>query len=135
VIHASKTLPDEAIDACYGELFQETLRQIGYQENSEHAYNPWSLETGVILGIGWLARVTQITRQMHTELSRQEKCFGNFTPGRYAWHFTHVYRLQTPQPARGHLGIWQWQPSEAATQEFQSQLDLALTTAGGHTNA
>jgi hypothetical protein len=130
-IHAAKKLPDDFAEICYDKPFQACLQASGYQEHEANGQNPWQLETGQILAIAWLDRVVQTTLEFRSGLSEQEQSFGNFAPGRYAWHFSHIYRLQTPQPARGSLNIWQWQPSEAAIQEFQAQLALALTTTGG----
>lgn len=35
---------------------------------------------------------------------------GDFTPGRYAWTLENVRALARPVPARGHLGLWNWEP-------------------------
>ncbi len=40
--------------------------------------------------------------------SDQERAFGDYTPGRWAWRLTDVYALPTPIPARGRLGLWPW---------------------------
>ena len=37
-----------------------------------------------------------------------EKCFGDWTPGRYAWEFDDMTRLPEPIPAKGHQSIWNW---------------------------
>ena len=39
--------------------------------------------------------------------------FGLWTPGRYIWLLSNVERLEEPMPARGRLGIWEWQESAA----------------------
>lgn len=35
--------------------------------------------------------------------------FGDFTPGRYAWLLANVRPLDEPVPARGALGLWEWE--------------------------
>ncbi len=37
-----------------------------------------------------------------------ELAFGDYSPGRYAWLLTDVRPLTTPIPARGALGLWEW---------------------------
>jgi hypothetical protein len=44
----------------------------------------------------------------------QEKLYGDFSAGRYAWLFANV-RPVANIPARGMLGLWEWTP-EASTQ-------------------
>lgn len=36
--------------------------------------------------------------------------FGNYAPGRWAWHLTEIERLEPPVPARGAQGFWMWTP-------------------------
>jgi len=42
------------------------------------------------------------------DLTDQERAFGDYTPGRYAWLLADVRRLEEPIPARGALGLWNW---------------------------
>lgn len=39
-------------------------------------------------------------------LTSQERAFGNYTPGRFAWLLADVRALPEPIPARGALGLW-----------------------------
>jgi hypothetical protein len=39
-----------------------------------------------------------------------EKLCGEYAPGRFAWILEQVEPLETPVPAKGHLGLWQWEP-------------------------
>jgi hypothetical protein len=41
-------------------------------------------------------------------LTPQERAFGNYQPGRYAWRLWNVEALPEPIPARGSLGLWEW---------------------------
>jgi hypothetical protein len=38
-----------------------------------------------------------------------ERAFGDYSPGRYAWTFDRLLRLPEPVPMRGHQSIWQWE--------------------------
>ncbi|MBP8292366.1 MAG: ASCH domain-containing protein [Caldilineaceae bacterium] len=40
-------------------------------------------------------------------ITDQERAFGDYTPGRYAWLLAHVQPI-VPVPARGALGLWEW---------------------------
>jgi hypothetical protein len=39
----------------------------------------------------------------------QERQFGDFTPGRFAWVLENVQRLVEPVEARGWQGLWEWE--------------------------
>jgi hypothetical protein len=38
-----------------------------------------------------------------------EAIFGDFSAGRWAWLLADVQRLEAPAPARGRLGLWEWE--------------------------
>ena len=38
----------------------------------------------------------------------QERAFGDYSPGRYAWLLADVRALPEPIPAKGALGLWEW---------------------------
>lgn len=46
-------------------------------------------------------------------LSAQEEMFGNYERGRFAWVLTDVRPLTEPMPAKGSLGLWEWEQSKA----------------------
>ena len=37
-----------------------------------------------------------------------EREFGDYAPGRYAWILRDIKRLSKPIPAKGMLGLWEW---------------------------
>lgn len=39
-----------------------------------------------------------------------ERSFGDYTAGRYAWVLRNLVELPEPVPARGGLGLWEWEP-------------------------
>ena len=43
------------------------------------------------------------------DLTSQERAFGDYTPGRYAWLLSDVQALAVPIPAKGQLGLWRWE--------------------------
>lgn len=44
-------------------------------------------------------------------LSEQERAFGDYTVGRWAWLLRNVQPLADPIPAKGALGLWEWTPA------------------------
>lgn len=43
------------------------------------------------------------------KLTPQERAFGDYTLGRYAWLLSDVRPLAVPIPAKGQLGLWRWE--------------------------
>jgi hypothetical protein len=39
-----------------------------------------------------------------------ERSFGDYSSGRYGWLLKNVRTLETPVPAKGRLGLWEWEP-------------------------
>ncbi len=48
-------------------------------------------------------------------LTDQERAFGDYSPGRWAWLLADVRALETPIPCRGALGLWNV-PTDVETQ-------------------
>lgn len=46
--------------------------------------------------------------QEHIQLSNQEKAFGDYTPGRYAWELKNPVMFDKPIPFKGSLSIWEF---------------------------
>jgi len=43
-------------------------------------------------------------------LTAQERAFGDYSPGRFAWRLWDVQRLPQPVAARGYQRLWTWNP-------------------------
>lgn len=50
------------------------------------------------------------TAEFIGEISVQERSFGDYSAGRYAWLLRNVQMLPAPIECRGALGLWEWQP-------------------------
>jgi len=101
-IHASKGFPRYAIQACLTQPFSRVLYEAGIRYPAQ-------------LPLGCIVAVCELESCVRTEfasriISDQEKAFGDYTPGRWAWVLKHVRKLDTPVPARGSLGLWDWDP-------------------------
>lgn len=98
VIHAGQTC--EGIKLCDGEpAIERILNQAGYSLNS--------LPLGVIICTAHLTDVLTTDETVRRGLSDP---FGDYSPGRFAWHLTDIRPLQPPVPAIGRQGLWEWAP-------------------------
>lgn len=62
---------------------------------------PWF--TGARKGVG------QHYYEVPPPLDSNEFAFGDYTPGRFAWPLATVQPLPRPIPAKGALGLWEWE--------------------------
>ena len=103
-IHAAKGFPAGAKAACGKEPFASALIKAGYGKYG-------SLPTGAVIATAVLLHcvtVEHLERAPHI-LTPTERAFGDYSPGRYAWRFWNVKPLPEPIPARGALGLWEWE--------------------------
>jgi activating signal cointegrator 1 len=124
-IHIAKTLPPEAKAWCDEAPFRQALEAGGYHRQPDAGQNPWELPLGHIVAVVWLDEVQRITPTFQVE--EPERSFGLFTPGRYAWTFSQVYRLAVPRPSRGSLGVWEWDPPARFWSEIQAEHDRIVS--------
>lgn len=97
-IHAAKNRSE--LDYCYSEPFCSSLKAGGL-------YKPSDLPFGAVVCIVDLVSISR-TATIYSEIGDQERAFGNYSPGRYAWELQLVKRLAPPVPARGAQGLWEW---------------------------
>jgi hypothetical protein len=50
------------------------------------------------------------TGEIRRQLSARERDAGDYAPGRWAWQLDDIRVLSTPIPAKGMLGLWEWNP-------------------------
>ena len=62
--------------------------------------------------IGWFAIVGNTPT--YWDLTDQERAFGDYSAGRYAWLLANVRALPEPIPAKGALSLWEY-PGEITT--------------------
>ncbi len=131
-IHASKGFPGDAKRFCESRVF---CRAMGWPEcPSGGMTQEWcddskvriqSLPLGCVVAIvdlvdclptvsvGCLSGVFEDYPDLDTE---QERAFGNYDPGRYGWVLENVRKFSAPIPAKGSLGLWEWNGLEDAYQ-------------------
>lgn len=63
-----------------------------------------TLPRGAIVGVVRLVKTYQ-TRDL-TDLSDEEREYGDFSLGRFGWRLDLMFKLETPIPCRGELNLW-----------------------------
>lgn len=107
-IHAAKHIDG---DACLQEPIYSTLREHGYLRGQN------MLPRGEIVAVANLVdclnSIDTWTDGYVLEGGRYiyspEYEFGDFTPGRFAWEMKDIRKLDTPIPAKGQQGLWNWE--------------------------
>jgi activating signal cointegrator 1 len=97
-IHAAKSMPMSAKGFCYHVQVMAAFER--------HGFKP-TFMLGHILCVRELIAIMPTTQCGH--LSEKERCFGDYGPGRWAWHFSPVIKIITPPIAvKGSLSLWEW---------------------------
>ncbi len=135
-IHTSKDMRHMLFwkELPHQEPFRAALKKKGYfrqdaylttiakgRIQGRHTNNPYNLPYGAVIltcNLVDCVKVEQTDGMMawleHGYIAdNYEYLFGDYTPGRYAWILEDVNPLPEPVPARGKLGLWEWEPEEA----------------------
>jgi activating signal cointegrator 1 len=110
-VHASKNFPDWSL--CFHEPFRSALNEF------RDTYSI-TIPTGAIIATATIADCVPVDLVPPDLLTEQERAFGNYMPGWYAWILGEVKRLQQPIQCRGALGLW------TVPTEIEEQLDGAI---------
>lgn len=114
-IHAAKNCPKRDMDFWREEPFKAALYPGGIYTYPE-------LECGMVLAKALLIGCKLIVENGscigHGEIHKMippedpERSFGDYYAGRYGWILSNVRKFPTPIPAKGALGLWEWEPLE-----------------------
>ncbi len=107
-IHAAslKSTPAKARYLADREPFRTALAAAGH-----HTEEMFDLPFGCIVAVARVAGYVYCSGQSIWP-QEPERSFGDYTRDRWAWVFDEVRRLPVPIPARGHQGLWEWEPPE-----------------------
>jgi activating signal cointegrator 1 len=99
-IHAALRMGREPMRLLFQEPFRQVLAAAGYRPSAQ-------MPLGVIV-----ATCTLVTccRPEILTLTDQERAFGDYSFGRWAWILDDITPLVTPVAAKGMLGLWEWNP-------------------------
>jgi hypothetical protein len=116
-IHAAKGFPKEARDLLWKDFdfyaafrpdHAAALKLAGVRlvPNAAACAVSGQLPLGSVVATCRLVSIIVTSRI--TALSDQERAFGDYSPGRYAWILEDVKPLAVPIPAKGALSLWEW---------------------------
>ena len=114
-IHAGKGATTDVIRLTFVEPFKSALNAAGYRLFSQLPRGAL-IATCQLVGVIPVYKITdhgvyQWTgpdgRDYRFDLTEQERAFGDYTFGRYAWLLADVQALPTTVPVRGALGLWE----------------------------
>jgi hypothetical protein len=144
-IHAAKGFPREAVLHCFEEPFRSVLQAAGIREPADLPLGAVIATAGLrdVLRITWgpawndglepseesmygqepccsqgepeCAGCTCASMFFPPWTTKQERAFGNYDDGRFAWLFEDVVALAEPIPAKGALGLWEWTPPDGVS--------------------
>ena len=107
-IHAAKKWNGELSAQCgvgsYHRVLSELKRNMKIPTPSFYDALTEILPFGAIVAVGRLDGCTRIGIDDIT--TGDEKAFGDYTPGRFAWHFSNIKKLADPIPFRGQQGVF-----------------------------
>lgn len=72
------------------------------------------MATGKIIGVVDLVYCMKTIQALNCDLSKEERIFGDFSPGRFAWKLENPVAFDAPISARGSLGLWEFPESKLA---------------------
>jgi hypothetical protein len=113
-IHAAKGYPRHCQNLIYVPSFDEALSKGGYPKH-EAITRPLPLgavvATAELIGCHQIGTDVQSGTSLFTLIDRPdaEFPFGDYRAGRWAWVLDNIKKLEHPIPAKGMLGLWEWQ--------------------------
>jgi len=121
-IHAAKGFPKWAKETVWQEPFLQALRDAeiirfnifaGYAGEGEGSF-----PLGAVIATAELVEVCSTNDEIEDFLWKHgavnEFEFGDYGLNRYAWALKNVQRLAEPIPAKGALGLWEWEAALVA---------------------
>ncbi|OUN01378.1 MAG: hypothetical protein BAA04_07105 [Firmicutes bacterium ZCTH02-B6] len=84
---------------------------------------PEQLPLGAVVAVADLVDCVQMTEAYIAKVPMDERRFGYYLPGRYAWHLANVRALDKPVPAQGQRGLWR--PSQELLKAVESRVQVA----------
>lgn len=98
-IHASKGLPKKGLP--WHESFDKALAETGINGLME-------CPRGAVIATCKLVDCVKTEVIAGALQGTNELMFGDYEPGRYAWILEDIKPLPEPIPAKGMLGLWEW---------------------------
>ncbi len=106
-VHAAKDWWRGGLALASREPFASAL-ELGYRQGLLPTLEPGGLPRSCILAIVRFVRAIPADGPAAVALAPVERAFGIYGPGRWGWVFDSARPLREPIPARGALGLWEW---------------------------
>lgn len=106
-IHAAKGFPTWAKETCWRDPFDEVLRGL-LGDGTWKCIDPKTLPTGCVIATANLDGC-RFTQDVVNQISGQERGFGDYGHGRFAWFLSDIKVFYPPILAKGALGLWEWE--------------------------
>jgi len=110
-IHATAKEPADWLGASrHRQEFANRFRLLSEKHGWGDGYWPDAAHYVALGAVLCVVRLIAIERveDVRDDLSEQERCFGNYEDGRYAWFTELVERFPKPVPAKGNRMLWNW---------------------------
>jgi len=108
VIHAAKTTEALTLTDCYRLLDEAGRRDLIVKYTR---LDDWP--RGCLIAVADMVDCVP-TEQIVDRLDPQERAMGNYLPGRFAWVFKNIRKLDPPITCKGQQGFWTLSPLETA---------------------
>lgn len=99
VIHAAAKRDRDVLDA----MRQPDIRRAFSQPGHDPRVFPLPFGVGLCI-------VTLVDCVPTWKIPPEERVFGDFSDGRFAWKLENVRLFDEPIPAKGMQGLWEWKP-------------------------
>src|ERR1700690_1165855 len=106
-IRAAKGFPGWAKQTWREDPFDEVLRA-AFGDGSWKQIDPPVLPLGCVIATCTLVSCTLTSQAYDERLSEQERAFGDYSLGRFAWVLEDIKPLSEPIPAKGALSLWEF---------------------------
>lgn len=110
--------PQAYIGKPMGIASTKTIKPVGHEFYADERFQHYYVRTGMppleelpngqLLGYGTLDSVELMTEEFLEDVSEEEKSYGFWEVGYYAWRFTNMVELPHPIPIRGAQGVYDW---------------------------
>lgn len=104
VIHSAKRWTGDEFVVCEREPFKSALAMHGYKVWWAGRKMQHNLPLGRALALADLVDCVAISEE--NAPTGNERTFGNYAPGRYAWHLANIQPFGAPIPLRGAQQLW-----------------------------
>ncbi|HMF31703.1 MAG TPA: ASCH domain-containing protein [Candidatus Lokiarchaeia archaeon] len=106
IVDGKKTVETRSWPTAYrGSLAIHASKKVDQAACAQFGYDPRVITRGAVLGTADLVDCA-IFPDPRMPLDE----YGDFTSGRWGWLLAHVVKFPQPEPALGHLSLWNWDP-------------------------